>query len=61
VHTCADDNKIGERLLSEHVAVAAAYQENAAPVVEERIAQAGIRLAMILNEAAATNTAQARP
>jgi hypothetical protein len=61
VHTCADDNKIGERLLSEHIAVAAAYQEKAAPLVEERIAQAGIRLAMILNEAAATNAAKATP
>jgi hypothetical protein len=61
VHGCADDNKIGERLLSQHIAVAAAYQENAAPVTEERIAQAGIRLAMILNEAAAASAAKGAP
>jgi hypothetical protein len=61
VLSCADDNKIGERLLSQHIAVAAAYQEKAAPVVEERIAQAGIRLAMILNEAAGANAAKATP
>jgi hypothetical protein len=61
VHSCAENNKIGERLLSQHIAVAAAYQEKAAPVVEVRIAQAGIRLAMILNEAAATNAAKATP
>jgi hypothetical protein len=61
VHSCADDNKIGERLLSQHIAVAAAYQEKAAPVAEERIAQAGIRLAMILNEAAATIAAKGTP
>jgi hypothetical protein len=52
VHSCADDNNVGERLLRLHVAAGAAYQELASPVIEERIAQAGIRLAMILNEAA---------
>jgi S1/P1 Nuclease len=52
VHTCADDNNIGQRLLDKHIAVAAAYQEQAAAIVEQRLAQAGIRLAMILNEAA---------
>jgi nuclease S1 len=52
VHSCSDDNNVGERLLRMHVAAGSAYQEIAAPVIEERIAQAGIRLAMILNEAA---------
>jgi hypothetical protein len=34
-----------------HFSVGAIYQDAAAPVVEKRIAQAGVRLAMILNEA----------
>jgi S1/P1 Nuclease len=52
VHSCADDNNIGERLLHQHITAGEEYQEQAAPVVELRIAQAGVRLAMILNEAA---------
>jgi hypothetical protein len=51
VHSCADDNNVGERMLNQHFYVGAIYQDAAAPVVEKRIAQAGIRLAMILNEA----------
>jgi hypothetical protein len=60
VHTCADDNNIGERLLKARITAGAEYQEKAAPMVEERIAQAGVRLAMILNEAA-TSAAKATP
>jgi hypothetical protein len=51
VHSCADDNNIGDRMLRLNIAVGEAYQQKAAPVVEKRIAQAGIRLAMILNDA----------
>jgi hypothetical protein len=51
VHACTDDNNIGDRLLKQNIAAGESYQEKAAPVVEKRIAQAGIRLAMILNEA----------
>jgi S1/P1 Nuclease len=54
VHTCADDNNIGERLMAEHLTAGEAYQEQAARVAERRLAQAGVRLAMILNEAAKT-------
>ncbi len=54
VKSCADDNNVGDRLLREHITAGAAYQEKAAPVVEERIAKAGVRLAMILDEAAKT-------
>jgi hypothetical protein len=54
VHSCTDDNNIGARLLALHVAAGAAYQEQAATVVEEQIAKAGVRLAMILNDAAKT-------
>jgi S1/P1 Nuclease len=52
VNTCADDNNIGQRMLHKHLVIGAAYRDQAASVVEERLAQAGIRLAMILNDAA---------
>jgi hypothetical protein len=52
VRACADDNNVGDRLLRQHITAGAAYQEKAAPVVEERIVKAGVRLAMILNGAA---------
>ena len=54
VRSCTDDSNIGERLLHQGITVGEAYQEKAAHVVEERIAQAGVRLAMTLNEAAKT-------
>jgi hypothetical protein len=54
VHSCSDDNNIGQRLLQQHITAGEAYQDKAGPVVERRIAQAGVRLAMILNEAAKT-------
>jgi hypothetical protein len=52
VHSCTDDNNIGERMLQMHFYAGQNYQEIAGPVVEERLALAGVRLAMILNEAA---------
>jgi hypothetical protein len=52
VHSCTDANNIGERMMDLHLFAGQSYQEAAAPIVEERIAQAGVRLAMILNEAA---------
>lgn len=52
VKSCTDDNNIGERLLQQHLTAGESYQEEAAKVVERRLAQAGLRLAMILNDAA---------
>jgi hypothetical protein len=52
VNSCADDNNIGQRMLHKHLVIGEIYREQAGAVVEERLAQAGIRLAMILNEAA---------
>jgi hypothetical protein len=52
VHACTDDNNIGARLFEEHLTAAEPYQDQAAPIVELRVAQAGIRLAALLNEAA---------
>ena len=51
----SDDNNIGERLLRQNIVAGEAYQEKAAPVTEKRIAESGVRLAMILNEAAKAN------
>jgi nuclease S1 len=53
--TCAGNNHIGRRMFEKHLAVGEAYQSNAAKAVETSIAEAGVRLAMILNEAAKTN------
>ena len=53
VHGCSDDNNIGQRLLDLHVSAGEKYQEVSAPVVQKRVAQADVRLALILNEAAA--------
>jgi len=55
LHSCSDDNNIGERLLHQNITAGEAYQEKAASVTEKRIAEGGVRLAMILNEAAKTN------
>ncbi|HLZ92894.1 MAG TPA: S1/P1 nuclease [Candidatus Acidoferrum sp.] len=52
VNSCADDNNIGQRMLHKHLVIDEAYRQQAGSVVEERLAQAGIRLAMILNDAA---------
>lgn len=52
VNSCPDNNNIGQRMLHKHIVIATAYEEQAEPIVEERLGQAGIRLAMILNDAA---------
>lgn len=49
VHSCSDANDIGARMMHLNLFAGEKYQETAAPVVEERIAQAGVRLAMVLN------------
>lgn len=51
VNSCADDNNIGQRMLQKHIAIGTPYEERASAVAEQRLAQAGIRLAMILNDA----------
>ena len=50
--TCHDDSDIAARILKLHIVVAERYQDAASQVVELRLAQAGVRLAMILNDAA---------
>ena len=53
VHTCSDDNNIGQRMMDLHISAAEKYQDVSVPIVRKRLAQAGIRLALILNDAAA--------
>ncbi len=53
VHSCSDANNIGERMMHLNLFAGESYQEAAAAVVEQQIARAGVRLAMILNEAVA--------
>jgi hypothetical protein len=60
VHSCSDANNVGERFLRIHAVAGASYQELAGAVVEERIAQAGVRLAMMINEAANSGGAAPR-
>jgi S1/P1 Nuclease len=54
VHSCTDANNIGERMLRLNLVVGHGYEDSAAPIIERQIAQAGVRLAMILNQAAAS-------
>ena len=56
VHACTDANNIGQRMLHLDLAAAERYQQAAGPIVEERLAQAGLRLALILNSAVAAPT-----
>lgn len=55
VHSCSDDNNIGDRLLQQNITADEGYQEQAATVAEKRLEEGGVRLAMILNEAATPN------
>jgi hypothetical protein len=50
--TCAENNHIGKRMYEKHLAANEGYQSAAAKWVELSLAEAGVRLAMILNEAA---------
>jgi hypothetical protein len=43
---------MGKRMFDKHLAVGETYQSNAAKAAETALAEAGVRLAMILNEAA---------
>ena len=52
--SCAENNHMGKRMFEKHLAVGETYQNSAAKVAETALAEAGVRLAMILNEAAKT-------
>ena len=50
VDSCSADNHIAQRMLNLHEEISQRYQDAVATVIEEQIARAGIRLAMILNQ-----------
>lgn len=52
VKSCSDADNVGNRNMQMHYSIGESYQEIAAPVMQERLAQAGVRLAMMINEAA---------
>jgi hypothetical protein len=52
VHSCTDADNVGKRMMDLHLSAGAPYQTAAAIIVGERLEQAGVRLAMMLNEAA---------
>ena len=52
VESCSANNHVGERMLTKNIVLDSNYQAKAAKVVEKRLAKAGIRVALILNEVA---------
>lgn len=50
IASCADDNHVSARMLKLNERLQDPYQSMAVPVVRERLAQAGARLAMLLNQ-----------
>lgn len=52
---CSDNNHVGKRELEKHLIADEAYQARAAKTAEKCLAEAGVHLAMILNEAAKSN------
>ena len=53
VQKCIDNRRIGNRMLHKHIVVGQPYQDEVSAVIDERLAMAGLRLAMILNQVAA--------
>jgi hypothetical protein len=50
VKSCADDNHVSTRMLQLNERLEEPYQQMAIPIVQARLAQAGARLAMLLNQ-----------
>jgi hypothetical protein len=50
VNSCTDDNHVSQRNLNLNEHLENPYQDMAAPIVRQRIAQAGARLALLLNQ-----------
>jgi hypothetical protein len=50
IMSCADDNHISARMLKLNEHLSNPYQNMAVPIVRERLAQAGARLALLLNQ-----------
>jgi hypothetical protein len=52
---CSDNHHIGKRQFDKHLTVDETYQARAAKAAQKGLAEAGVRLAMILNDAAKSN------
>ena len=52
---CSDNNHLAKRLFEKHLTADENYQSRAAKAAGKGLAEAGVRLAMILNEAAKSN------
>jgi hypothetical protein len=50
VKSCADDDHVSTRLLKLNEQVSQAYVDAVAPTINEQVAKAGVRLAMVLNQ-----------
>jgi hypothetical protein len=50
VKSCADDNNISARMRKLNERLEEPYQRGAVPIIRERLAQAGARLALLLNQ-----------
>ncbi len=50
VKSCADASHVAQRRLKLNIHLAQAYQDVAAPVIKQRLAMAGARLALLLNQ-----------
>ena len=52
---CSDNQHIGKRMFEKHLTADETYQARAAKAAEKSLVEAGVRLAMILNDAAKSN------
>ena len=50
IKSCADDNHVSTRLLKLNEHIAQSYMDAVAPTINQQIAKAGVRLAMVLNQ-----------
>ena len=50
VKACSDDDHVSTRLLKLHEQVSQQYLDEATPTIDEQLAKAGVRLAMVLNQ-----------
>ena len=50
VTSCKDDNHVSSRMLTLNERLVEPYQSMAVPIIRERLAQAGARLAMLINQ-----------
>jgi hypothetical protein len=49
VKGCSDDNHVSTRMLKLHEQVSQQYVDAVAPTIDQQLAKAGVRLAMLLN------------